>query len=571
MFPLIILDMIAQGFIDALTGDLTEELWTKLRGDSAQRALKQALGAAIQRYATTGSRLDLARPLLQKDGPLTDPVVTKELAQVVRFIRPPNVELIGQRWKNTLEDPPQWRDFTYEAKILVDYFESELRGTEMFRPIFNTKSLETIAAAQSSSVETLVNIELQLTSLVDLMASHFDDLTRIFAGARLTIRDDIHDFSRYIAEKTRAFVGRQFVFDAIQKFVDANPRGYFFVHGDPGVGKSALAAQLVKVNGYEHYFNIQAEGINNAEMFIKSICAQLIAVYGLEHGSVPSRATQSAFFLKQLLDEVSNKLDPGKKAIIVVDALDEVDNGGLSQGANTLYLPTTLPQSVYFVITMRKETVNLRIDCEQSTLYLQQDSKDNVADIRKFVEQSLDLTGIQSYKSTQGIDDELFVEHLVRKSEGNFMYLRYVLPEIESGAYQDLALESIPVGLQSYYEDHWRRMGMTALPLPRAKIKIVYILVEIRRPVSRQLVSSLANEDDLTVQEVLDEWGQFLHKQIEDGQNRYSVYHLSFRDFLHRKDIVQAANVTIEGINAVIADALWQSLSNDELFKGIDG
>src|SRR4030042_357728 len=53
-------------------------------------------------------------------------------------------------------------------------------------------------------------------------------------------------FDSLIADKTESFVGRQFVFDAITQFMKDKPCGYFFVRGDPGIGKSSLAAQLVK-------------------------------------------------------------------------------------------------------------------------------------------------------------------------------------------------------------------------------------------------------------------------------------------------------------------------------------
>jgi hypothetical protein len=70
--------------------------------------------------------------------------------------------------------------------------------------------------------------------------------------------------------------------------------------------------------------------------------------------------------------------------------------------------------------------------------------------------------------------------------------------------------------------------------------------------------------DQLAVQEVLDEWKQFLHEQLTEEGRRYSVYHASFRDFLHRKDVVQAAGVTIKDINALIANSLWVDLFGEE-------
>jgi hypothetical protein len=126
-----------------------------------------------------------------------------------------------------------------------------------------------------------------------------------------------------------------------------------------------------------------------------------------------------------------------------------------------------------------------------------------------------------------------------------------------------LSLESFPQGLQGYYDFHWRRMGMNVEPLPRTKINIVYILGEIRSPASRKLICKFAKEEELTVQKVLDEWQQFLHEQRIDKDSCYSIYHASFLDFLHRKDIVQAAKVDIGEINGMIANPLlttWNKL-----------
>mgnify|MGYP006309417551 CR=1 FL=1 len=144
------------------------------------------------------------------------------------------------------------------------------------------------------------------------------------------------------------------------------------------------------------------------------------------------------------------------------------------------------------------------------------------------------------------------------KSEGNFMYLHYVLPEIEKGAYQDLELDKLPAGLQNYYEDHWRRMGMTDKPLPKDKIKIIYILSLLPEPLSIEQLSKLTNEDFYNVQNVINEWVAFLHDHIReaDTKKRYSFYHESFRDFLHRNDIIKAAKVTLPGINDIIAKQL---------------
>ena len=129
---------------------------------------------------------------------------------------------------------------------------------------------------------------------------------------------------------------------------------------------------------------------------------------------------------------------------------------------------------------------------------------------------------------------------------------------MEHGAYRNRDIEGIPSGLQNYYEDHWRRMGMMSRPLPRTKLKIIYVLCETKKPVSCELLADFAGEDAVTVQDVLDEWRQFMDVLTVDGRPRYSVYHSSFRDFLHRKEIVGLAKVTLKGINRLISKSLMR-------------
>ena len=63
---------------------------------------------------------------------------------------------------------------------------------------------------------------------------------------------------------------------------------------------------------------------------------------------------------------------------------------------------------------------------------------------------------------------------------------------------------------------------------------------------------------------VLNEWKQFLHELVNKKQKYYIVYHASFRDFLHRKDILETHPVTLPGIHQLIVDYLTKGLFDDE-------
>ncbi|BDA74075.1 hypothetical protein CAL7716_082410 [Calothrix sp. PCC 7716] len=349
------------------------------------------------------------------------------------------------------------------------------------------------------------------------------------------------EFQALIQEKTEGFTGRHYVFQAIQEFIDTQPKGYFIIEADPGVGKSAILAEYVKRAQCIFYFNIRSQGINRAEQFLQSVTSQIISRYNLPYPlELPPQATRDGKFLGKLLEEAGTKLKSGEKLVIAVDALDEVDQTD-HKGSNILYLPMTLPKGVYFVLTQRPINLPLNLNSPPHRFDLMQYQAESLQDIQNYIStRTQNSKLLRKWIDEQGVKVEDFVVQLGNKSDNNFMYLRYVLTDIENGKYSNLSIDSLPQGLMAYYEDHWRRMGMLDEPLPMHKVAIVYFLAELREPVSRRLLAELSDEKSVTVQSVLNEWKQFLRETLVNTENRYSIYHQSFSDFLYRKDIVQA-------------------------------
>lgn len=435
-----------------------------------------------------------------------------------------------------------------------------MRGTDVFRPVFDAKSLDAIATV---SAETLDDIKDQLANLIKLMDATSPNII-----------DYIRDYTLFIEEKTHGFVGRQWVFSEVDRFMNENPRGYYFIIGDPGIGKSALAAQMVDQNRYVHHFNIRANGITGASQFLKNVCAQLIVNYQLEYTIPPLEATEDSGLLEKLLGEVSDKLGPGEKCVIIVDALDEADMIGISQSKNLLHLPFMLQKGVYIVVTMRDKKDSIpHIQCEQGKLHIKADSSANLTDVADFLQASTPRSGIQAYIGAQNIKAEDFVTMMVNKSGGNFMYLRHVLPEIERGAYKDLKLDVIPVGLENYYEDHWRRMlGKDEEAWFEYKLPIIMALTVVKRPVSIDMIVEFSGvKERPRIRAVLHEWAQFLHEeQIKyEGnlQKRYSIYHDSFHDFIASKEEVEDECVSLKDAHKKIAEALWKKLYDNEQLR----
>lgn len=368
------------------------------------------------------------------------------------------------------------------------------------------------------------------------------------------------EFEIVIKDKTQIFCGRRFVFSAIEEFIKNNHFGYFQILGDAGMGKSAIAAHYVLNNpGTICFFNIRAEGKNRPDLFLKLIRQQLTRRWQL--------AGVEDADLSTLLTKASEQLSTGESLVIVVDALDEVDQDG---NGNLLYLPTILPEKVYFILTRRpynpeEKRLNLSPSVPNQELDLRKYDQNSNDDIQEYIWQLLNSgeyqEGLQQWIQRQNnLSKSDFVKTIAAKSENNFMYLRCVLPAIAEGFYNDKPLDELPVGLQGYYESHWRLMGMTNKPLPRNKIKIIYVMCALSSAVSRELIAKYSKQSDLTVEEVLKGWAQFLQKQETYQPPRYRFYHESFRDFLQRQDIVQAAGVSLPEISAEVAKNMTKGL-----------
>ena len=368
------------------------------------------------------------------------------------------------------------------------------------------------------------------------------------------------EFESLIAEKIKTFCGRQFVFYAFQQFITENPHGYFIIIGDAGMGKTSIVAKYVSEHNSPCYFNILVERRNRPELFLKSIRQQLIDRYQLQNLADADLPT--------LLAKVADKLTPDEPLVIAIDALDEVEQ---EAGGNLLYLPKTLPNNVYFLLTSRPYNLYknlLLVDVPVEELYLIDTEylNSNQDEIRKYIRFVLDTDSdaknrLKNWIETRSIAETTFVEQVANKSENNFMYLRYVLPAIANGDYNDLDLKQLPDGLREYYNNHWVRMGMEAKPGQLMEI-VLYILLEIGTPIPCEMIAEIAEVDEYDVAQVLEnKLIEYLKKQNVDGEIFYSIYHASFLDFLKAKRGMDSKRKIFKKVNQRIVEYVKQRIA----------
>ncbi|BAZ31254.1 hypothetical protein NIES4074_37260 [Cylindrospermum sp. NIES-4074] len=333
-------------------------------------------------------------------------------------------------------------------------------------------------------------------------------------------------FEQIIAAKKHNFVGREFVFSAINNFLNQSDRGYFTIIGEPGIGKSAILAHYVSQNPGIVYYNVEIAGKSRAEEFLTTICTQLIEI-AQNQGSknitadLPESTTENSGFLSLLLQKISDRLHPEQRLIITIDGCDRIDISSQARGSNIFYLPRYLPEKVYFILTRRpflREKSGLLIETPAQSLDLSAYPEQNVADVQEY---------INIYLNNQSKQ--------IGNDETNFMYVSEILAAIHEDISAQNLLDNLPQNLQFYYQNHWQKMNLTTSELQSIALQVLKILVQQEEPISVEIIAEILDEDEYEINVILDRWREFLYLETIAGQIRYRLYHASFRNWLRQQ------------------------------------
>ncbi|HEY9800775.1 MAG TPA: hypothetical protein V6D25_10490 [Leptolyngbyaceae cyanobacterium] len=110
------------------------------------------------------------------------------------------------------------------------------------------------------------------------------------------------------------------------------------------------------------------------------------------------------------------------------------------------------------------------------------------------------------------------------------MYLTHTINAILEDSYPQ---EPLPPALETYYQQHWQKMQLP--DLSGVAWGVLRILTADEQPTSASAIAQILDEDEYEVEEVLENWYEFLQRQQVDGETYYSLYHSSFRLWLAKQ------------------------------------
>lgn len=454
----------------------------------------------------------------------------------------------------TRDRPAALRRGTPVAADFVETFRDRLRHKEPFRPFFD--SADTGA------------IERSLARLPDLLAG----LDR--APERL--RSHIKSMATLREQHTAFFVGRQFVLNELDQRLATMSSGYVLLEGQPGIGKSAVLAELVRARDYVHHFNVATGGIRTADQFLRNVCAQLIVRYRLPYQELPADAGLDTGFLDEVLRAAvrSARADHELPIVVLVDALDEAEapaGPDLRAGVNRLKLPASLPEGVVLLASIRPGVPELlTVSRRAEPIRLRHDDPRNEADVRLYAEAFLARRPemrqrLAQWRSTAAA----LTDRVARQSEGNFMYLVYLLEGIARGTVTPATfggLDGLPSGLTEYYRRHWQAMrDLDTARFDRLQRPVVCLLAVAPGAVTAAKITEWINDSGLPpvtlreVTKVITEWRPFF-VELPGSPPRWRIYHRSFLEFLaERADDVDLDEFRAAGLAATDHKIQWDA------------
>ncbi|MFD3393417.1 NACHT domain-containing protein [Aquirufa sp. OSTEICH-129V] len=368
-----------------------------------------------------------------------------------------------------------------------------------------------------------------------------------------------NDFYQRIEELTETFKGRTLERDKILQFVVQKSKGYFSIQGNPGIGKSALIAQIlkdlrahsglknIKVIEYfirrgtqqaqvEYLFNYLIRRTDEVFEDGRDICSEGKMVFDL----------QNQLFSKWRLWEEQNN---GQQLLFLIDGLDE----GVESNLVT-YLPRENFENILFIYGSRPGG-HKSIDDLWGQLPVLNHTKLElsglgVEDIRALIYEVANKYDLNR--------ESPWVDAVQIRSQGNPLYLKLLCDAIENGSISLNDINALPKEIDEYYNAILLRYAQDTIDgdalltglftFAAAKDYLTFAHLGLINQLGQSSIQRIGS----TLKEVL------IENPLTEDVLDFQLFHESFREYLVRENHKQVSDATGRIINFCIN---WKDLS----------
>ena len=397
--------------------------------------------------------------------------------------------------------------------------------------------------------------------MVDRVAGYVETAAK--SGLRL--REDrlpaTFDFIPFLSRRRRDFAGREWLFERLDRMLAGHSRAVL-ITGDPGIGKSAIVAELVYTNPDSRilaYYCCQWDDPDtldggNFVAHLAGMIASRIEEYGARLAEellvrpLPFDKPLTAF-RRALVDPLSRLAwPPGGPRYILIDALDESLEGragadtspGAVAGGNppadgkvgivavlAQYL-AELPDWLRVVATTRDDKeVLARLDALNGIQLLARDSL-NREDVDKYIGQRLASPPL----AERAGNVPNAADKISNAADGNFLVARTVLDALVTGTLPFDQIGRLAPGLPNIYLRFFERLFPTDASY-QAPSLVLGALIVAEEPLDLAQLAAVTGLDPKgALRDALEQLAAF----VPVNRGRYSLFHKSLADWLTRDD-----------------------------------
>ncbi|MBX7242936.1 MAG: serine protease [Bacteroidia bacterium] len=312
-------------------------------------------------------------------------------------------------------------------------------------------------------------------------------------------------------------------------------RGYIFLQGAPGTGKSTLLSHWIRIRSeriIKYYAYIHNENNSNrrgeANIFLYDLIVQLRENgFGKQEKLDKNVNVQE---LERILESQLNELkedfeNNGRKTIILVDGLDHVPREYATEKSflRQLPQPDAIPNGIIFVLGSQKYLLEGISEAIKRSM-----NENNAIEIAA-LEKSHIYQIIDAYK-VENISE--YKKAIADKCAGNPLYLRYLMQKIvDSPNNIGENIENMPTysgDIEDLYQKYWDEI-VNANELQR----ILGLFARLKGTINLTFVE----EWDIISQEIVAEFSKNAKHFFNESKNekRIDFFHNSFKQFILQK------------------------------------
>ena len=345
----------------------------------------------------------------------------------------------------------------------------------------------------------------------------FDEITRVveseesrrFAGEIETLNSylkPISSDSRVAALFRKGFVGRKWLFEAIEQWRTSEDRSsrLFWITGDPGVGKSAFAANLTHFGRDKvlaaQFVEWDKPDHRNAQRVVRSLAFQLATrlpdyrklLLTLPEIAELDRKDPAELFDYLLANPLCSVIHGGRERhLIIIDALDEAGEAGCNTLVEMLARNTPLlPDWIGIVVTSRPDSAVKTPLQGLNPFVLDTRTEANCNDIRDYLQHEL-----ASHLQNRQEADQL-VEQILDKSEGVFLFIEHFCDAVQQNHLSLDHPEQFPQGLGGIFCQWFQRQFPDLEKFRKDVRPALRAILAAREPLPVEILQRLFNWQD---------------------------------------------------------------------------